>query len=223
MPDNDDNKIDGYIERRDNIGTIEFRAEGEGGGKEEKKYLRGYAARFNTIADLYWFDEEIMPGAFSESIEKDDIRALINHDSNLILGRNRANTLELFEDGEGLYSKIDPPETKTAQDIIVSVERGDVTQMSFQFIVQEETWIYSDERESKNDLRQIKKAQLRDVSIVTFPAYTTTSLSYRDISTCAPEFRSIKNIYELRAKKPLPKIRYREFFNRYVSRLQLNN
>lgn len=190
--------------------------------KREKK-LQGYAARFNTIADLYWFDEEILPGAFTDSIARDDIRALIDHDSSLILGRNRANTLVLSEDTKGLYSIITPPETNAARDIIMSVERGDVDGMSFQFFVDEERWRWSDDPK-KNDLRQIIKATLRDVSIVTFPAYTATDVSYRS----SPELRSAENIYKqalaIRKKnEPRGLQNYMGLLRRYVEHCQQCN
>lgn len=199
------------IECRSIDGTIEYR-EDAASAKPDAKCLRGYAARFNVIADLYWFDEEILPGAFSESIGKDDIRALINHDPSLILGRNRAKTLELFEDNAGLYSIIDPPETNAAKDLVISVDRGDVSQMSFQFIVDEEKWIWSDSRNEKNDLRQIIKATLRDVSIVTFPAYVQTDVSYRFF-----EARSAESIWKsanIRRNRPL-----HHYYNRYLTHL----
>lgn len=193
MPEiSNDNKKE-FLEYRNTVGTIEYREERE---KEGKK-LRGYAARFNEIANLYWFDEEILPGAFRDTIKNDDIRALVDHVSSQILGRNRAKptpTLELFEDKKGLGVTIDPPDTRTGQDIIISVDRGDVTQMSFSFRANEEIWIDGKKRgKGKNDLRQIKDATVRDVSIVTFPAYESTEIKYRSI-----EERSIENIYASR-------------------------
>lgn len=199
--------------------SVEMEKRDDGAEPSGKKFLQGYAARFGVIADLYWFDEEILPGAFSESIEKDDIRALIDHDPSLIIGRNRAKTLDLSEDTNGLYSKIDPPATRIGEDIIISVERGDIDGMSFQFIVQEERWIWADERGGKkNDLRQIAKAALRDVSIVTFPAYVETDVSYR------AEVRSAEAVFKQHAGRER---RYRKnnmlLLKRYVEHCQLCN
>lgn len=135
------------------------------------KKLAGYAARFNRVAEIgWWFDEQIKPGAFEKSIRSDDIRALFNHDSNIVLGRNRAKTLNLFEDEQGLGVEITPPDTQTARDLIISVERGDVTQMSFQFDVLEEEWKYGENSKDK-DLRTLIKVKLYDVSVATFGAY----------------------------------------------------
>ena len=182
------------------------------GSANEKKYFRGYAARFNVIADLYWFDEEIMPGAFSDTIETDDIRAVINHDPSLILGRNRAKTLVLTEDTTGLYSVIDPPDTRVANDLKMSVLRGDVSGMSFKFTTDDEKWIWSEDRNGKNDLRQIIKATLSDVSIVTYPAYDATDVFYRS------ELRSAESVYKSKCIKPHR--RSIHYIKRYCDRLQ---
>lgn len=143
--------------------------------------LRGHAAVFNSLSeDLGGFREQIIPGAFKEAIETDDIRALFNHDPNFVLGRNRAKTLTLAEDARGLAITIIPPDTQVARDLIVSMERGDVTQMSFAFRIKPngEDW-------AKNDdgiwIRSVKRVRLYDVSPVTYPAYTATDIAVRSL------------------------------------------
>jgi hypothetical protein len=143
--------------------------------------MRGHAAVFNELSgDLGGFREQIIPGAFAEAIETDDVRALINHDSNFVLGRNRAGTLAMREDVRGLAVEITPPDTAFARDLIVSMERGDVTQMSFAFRVRPngEDW-------AKNDdgvwVRSVKRVRLYDVSVVTYPAYTQTDVAMRSL------------------------------------------
>lgn len=202
------NEDENLIERRDFFGTIEYRENSEGEGKK----LKGYSARFGEITDLYWFDEEIMPGAFLNAIKGDDVRALINHNPSLIIGRNKANTLELLEDNIGLYSIIDPPDTTAGKDIITSVERGDVTGQSFSFRVIEENWISGKKRgEGKNDLRQIKDVTLRDVSIVTYPQYKTTDISYRNKIS---KSESLETIYKNRFDHGPGLIYYRRYLKR---------
>lgn len=137
--------------------------------------LEGYAALFNSRTNIGKFDEEILPGAFRESIKKDDIRCLLNHDENHILGRSRAGTLSLFEDHKGLAVRINLPDTQFARDLAVSIVRGDINQMSFAFKVLEEEWIAGGK--SKPDLRRLKKLKLFDVSVVTFPAYENTDVA----------------------------------------------
>lgn len=143
--------------------------------------MRGHAAVFNELSgDLGGFREQIIAGAFAEAIETDDVRALINHDSNFVLGRNRAGTLAMREDVRGLAVEITPPDTAFARDLIVSMERGDVTQMSFAFRIRPngEDW-------AKNDdgvwVRSVKRVRLYDVSVVTYPAYTQTDVAMRSL------------------------------------------
>jgi len=151
----------------------EFRVEQREDGK---KLIRGHAAVFNET-DLGWFRERIAPGAFSESIGKDDVRALFNHDENFILGRNKAGTLTMREDEQGLYVEIDPPDTQVARDLVTSIERGDISQMSFGFQTIKDSW--ETEENAAKDLRTLEKVKLWDVSPVTFPAYQETDVAVR--------------------------------------------
>jgi len=152
----------------------EFRVEQREDGK---KLIRGHAAVFNVETDLGWFRERIAPGAFSESIGKDDVRALFNHDENFILGRNKAGTLTMREDEQGLYVEIDPPDTQVARDLVTSIERGDISQMSFGFQTIKDSW--ETEENAAKDLRTLEKVKLWDVSPVTFPAYQETDVAVR--------------------------------------------
>ncbi len=127
------------IERR-TFGNVEMRAAGEA------RKIEGYAAVFNSPADIGgMFRELVAPGAFAKAIARDDVRGLINHDDNLVLGRNKAGTLRLAEDSTGLQFEIDPPDTQYARDLLVSLERGDVSQMSFAFQPEEELWDFTEE------------------------------------------------------------------------------
>ena len=146
--------------------------------KDKRQKMSGHAAIFGEEADIGgWFREVIAPGAFSESIQKDDVRALFNHDPNYVLGRNRAGTLKLKEDDKGLAIEIDPPDTTTARDLAISMERGDINQMSFAFQVLADEWVYGEDKEL--DLRTITKVKLYDVSPVTYPAYEGTDIGLR--------------------------------------------
>ncbi len=139
----------------------------------ERKQITGYAAVFNKLSeDLGGFREKIKPGAFSDAIEGSDTRALWNHDTNIILGRKSAGTLRLTEDKKGLAIEIDPP--SWAGPYIESIERGDVKEMSFGFIVGTDSWAKKDEE----NIRTLEKiAELPDVSPVIFPAYKDTDIS----------------------------------------------
>lgn len=161
------------LERR--ILTGKLRAIGDG----DKRKITGYAAVFNSLSEnLGGFREMIMPGAFADVI-KGDVRALMNHDPNLILGRTTANTLALLEDELGLRYEILPPETQYARDLIVSIDRGDVDQSSFGFQVEEDEWKRPTESEPLAVRIVHKYKRLYDVSPVTFPAYPQTSAGVR--------------------------------------------
>jgi HK97 family phage prohead protease len=146
---------------------------------EQSPKIIGYAAVFNTWTDIGgWFKEMIRPGAFTKTIKENDIRALKNHDENLILGRNKAKpkpTLRLWEDTKGLAVEIDPPDTTYSNDLRASIKRGDVNQMSFGFHVNKADMDY------EKSERVLIDITLFDVSVVTFPAYPTTSAQVRSL------------------------------------------
>ena len=140
--------------------------------------IEGYAAVFDQLSEPMWgFREKIQKGAFEESIQIDDIRALFNHDPNYVLGRNMADTLTLEEDEHGLKISITPPDTQWARDLMESIQRGDIDQMSFGFQTITDSWT----TENEETVRTLVKVRLFDVSPVTFPAYPQTSVSARDI------------------------------------------
>lgn len=144
-----------------------------------QQVIEGYASVFDSwsqeLGGEFPFREKVMKGAFIESIQNDDIRALFNHDPNYILGRNKAGTLTLEEDEKGLKVRIVLPDTQYARDLLVSIKRGDITQMSFGFSVIIDKWDVSDGL----DIRELHKVKLYDVSPVTFPAYEQTDVGVR--------------------------------------------
>jgi len=136
--------------------------------------FEGYAAVFNTLSVSMWgFREKIAPGAFAASLG-DDVRALWDHQTGLVMGRTKSGTLRLAEDGTGLHFENEPPLSAAHQ--IESVQRGDVDQMSFGFRVLEDTWDMDGEEQI---VRTLLKVKLYEVSYVTFPAYTATSAQQR--------------------------------------------
>lgn len=161
------------IERR--VFTTEMRIERR---SEGSPVLVGHAAVFNASSlDLGGFREIVAPGAFAATIVEDDIRALFNHDPNHVVGRNRAGTLRLSEDTRGLAFEIDLPDTQTARDLAVSIERGDISGNSFGFQTVEDRW----ERGDAGELRTLVRVRLFDVSPVTYPAYPQTDVALRSL------------------------------------------
>ncbi|MDF3413279.1 HK97 family phage prohead protease [Sulfitobacter sp. M57] len=177
---------DSKIERRYfQAQGMEVRAEGD----DEPAVLMGYAALFDeTSEDLGGFRERIAQGAFANTIGG-DIRALFNHDTNLILGRTKANTLRLLEDQRGLRCEITLPDTNTARDLRESVRLGNVDQMSFGFRTKKDSW---DEVDGAI-VRTLIEVELFDVSPVTFPAYPQTELALRSMGAWDTE-RKMRNV-----------------------------
>lgn len=169
-----------------------------GDGEAERPQIVGYAAVFNTRSALLFgtFVEEISPSAFDD-VMGDDVRALFNHDPNFVLGRTRSSTLRLEIDSRGLAYTIDPPDTQTVRDLVLTpLKRGDVTGSSFGFRVADD----GDEwrREGEIVVRTIHKlASLRDVSPVTYPAYGDSHAAQRSLESWK---KKAEGIQELAAK-----------------------
>lgn len=166
-----------FIELR----TIERELRAEVSGENEPAVLSGYAAVFNVWSeDLGGFREMIKPGAFTQAIQNADVRALVNHDANYVLGRTTSGTLKLEEDEIGLRVEIKLPNTRYANDLMLMMKRGDINQMSFGFSVGEggDKW-YEEEGIYRREIIQV--GRLYDVSVVTFPAYPQTIAQARDV------------------------------------------
>ena len=158
------------------------RAEGQAGPK-----IAGYAAVFNKRSQMmFGMVEQISPGAFTKALASSDVRALWNHNPDYVLGRQKAGTLRLEQDERGLRFENDPPDTQWARDLLVSIERGDVGEMSFSFLVKADEWT----TEGKIMVRTITEfEEVRDVSPVTFPAYRQAKLALRSDEALVEEGR----------------------------------
>ena len=159
------------------VSGIALRDSGDQSGQ-----IHGYGAVYydgtpNTEYELWpGMVERIMPGAFSRAVnQKDDARALFNHDTNMVLGRVSAGTLRLFDDNRGLRYEIDPGETSVYRDVSAFIKRRDVQGSSFAFLVTDE----QPRKENGIRIREIRGVELFDVGPVTFPAYESTSTGLR--------------------------------------------
>ena len=166
---------------RDNIERRAFTVgELRAAADEESRMVTGHAAVFDELShEIGGFRERIAHGAFTETIQKDDVRALWNHDSGTVLGRSQNKTLRLVEDKRGLAFELDVAETSVGNDALVSIRRGDITDMSFGFIAIEDEW--SQEPGQGLATRTLRKLKLLDVSPVTFPAYPQTDVATRSL------------------------------------------
>lgn len=144
----------------------------------EELLIEGYFAVFNSNYDIWpGASESIAPGAFAKSLESDDIRALTNHNTDLVLGRNRAGTLILKEDTHGLWGSIRiNPKDSDAVNTRERVLRGDVSQCSIGFDIREEETEFRDDGSVHWTIKDVK---LWEVSVCTFPAYESTNVQAR--------------------------------------------
>lgn len=150
---------------------LKTRAEGE------EMIIEGYFAVFNKETELWpGAYEEIAPGAFDNCLSN-DIRCLINHDTTLVLGRNKANTLELKTDNYGLWGRVKiNPNDSDAVNLYARVQRGDVDQCSFGFNILNEVTDWRDDGTVKWTLVEL---DAHEVSVCTFPAYEATGVAAR--------------------------------------------
>ncbi len=160
------------IERRTyTVRNVVTRTEDDG-----KMRLSGYAAVFNNASVPLPFIEYIAPGAFRKTLsETPDVRLLINHEG-LPLARTKNGTLTLTEDEVGLRFDAELPDTSEARDLYTLIERGDVDQMSFAFRVIRQKF---NKDRSERTLTEVSLAD-GDVSVVTYPAYPTTTVEARE-------------------------------------------
>jgi HK97 family phage prohead protease len=137
--------------------------------------LTGYALRFNEPSvDLGGFIETIAPDALDRTkAERPDLRALVDHDPKLLIGRSSSGTLRYSVDARGLKVSIDPPDTSAGRDVVTLVRRRDVTGMSFRFITFVDDW----KQEGARTVRTLRDLRLREVSAVTWPAYEGSTVT----------------------------------------------
>ena len=168
-------KVDG-AEVRSKENLVEQRSYNSETRALEGRTVEGYASVFNSMSeDLGGFREIILPGAFKNALN-DDIRALYNHDSNYLLARTASGTLEVKEDDKGLYYRFEMPNTSYGNDLLELYKRGDLTQSSFGFTVDKDSW----RLEEGQHVRYIESvSSLFDVSAVVYPAYVQASSGLR--------------------------------------------
>lgn len=179
--------------------ATEFKTRTEKREDGEDLFIEGYFAVFNSNYDLgMGMSESIAPGAFTNTLA-DDIRALVNHDTTLVLGRTTAHTLEVRQDEHGLWGKVKiNPNDQDAMNLYARVQRGDVSQCSIGFDILDEETEYRGE-EVHWTIRDIK---LFEISCCTFPAYEETSINARAKDLEEIKKRSLES-WKLETKKRL--------------------
>lgn len=155
--------------------------------QEGKQTLVGYAVRWDKLSvPIYGsFRERVRAGAFTESLKSNNVRALWNHNSDFVLGSTGGKTMALREDDKGLYFEIDLPDTQIGRDAAITIQRGDVSGMSFGFNTRKQEW---DETDPKNIIRTLVDVDLREISPTPFPAYPQTKVGIRSVEDDFREF-----------------------------------
>jgi len=152
--------------------AVELRVSEVRAASDDTLTISGYAAMFDDVTDLGYFNERIARGAF-DGVMEDDVRLLINH-AGVPLARTTNGTLDLEVDDNGLRYTARLADTTEGRDLYKLIKRGDISQSSFAFTIEDEEW------DRKQNLRTIKRmGSLLDVSPVTYPAYPTTTVAAR--------------------------------------------
>ena len=173
-------EAEGVVHKRTQSADFELRESKKG------STIVGYAAVFNTETQIGNFREQIAPEAFNRALtESPDVVALLNHDRNYVLGRTTSDTLKLSVDERGLKYELKLGNQSYAKDLAESMRRGDISQSSFAFTIERESW--------EDDLRTVEEVRgLYDVSVVTVPAYAEASATIRAKKSCGCKKEEIK-------------------------------
>lgn len=156
------------------VAASEVRMETNADGKP---LIKGIALRYGSLSKTLRdpkgrpFKERFTPGAFSRALATGaDVRMLVNHDRNLIMGRNTAGTLRIFDEPDALRFEYDPPDTMLAQHYTNAVNRRDMNGVSFRFYKKADRW----DGAGDATVRTVSEADIDDISIVTDAAYGDT-------------------------------------------------
>lgn len=150
--------------------AIEFRSEVEG------SRVTGHAAIFGQFAKVNGHFETVAPGAFDRAIaEGHDVRFTLGHDQNKVLARSSSGTLKLSTDKVGLRFEAELPDTTLGKDVVTSIRRGDLKDLSFAFVPTADSW----ETRDGKQINVIEDLDLHDIALVGLPAYKGTDISLR--------------------------------------------
>lgn len=171
--------------------TFDVRAEQN---EERGRFITGRPIVFDSVTNLGWYDEVIERGALDDADLK-DVRFLVNHNTDMIpLARSRNNNenstmqMTVGTDGMDIRVDLDTERNADANSLYSAVDRGDITGMSFMFVVDKDSW---ENQDSDHPTRRISKiARVIEVSAVTFPAYAATSISTRGLSEALDSARA---------------------------------
>ena len=193
--------------------TSEVRAAGD-----DSLVIEGYASNFDVKYDLGYFKESVARGAF-DSVMEDDVRFLVNH-TGAPLARTTNGTLELSVDEKGLKYRAALADTQDGRDLYKLIKRGDISQSSFAFTIDEDTW--SEDRSTRTIT---KVGRLLDVSGVTYPASPTASVYARNMAMAKAEAEELKpeQVPEVREEPETIKTEVRKLAPNNFNKMTLND
>jgi HK97 family phage prohead protease len=147
--------------------------------QNEKNLIGGYAAKFEMLSeDLGGFREKIRKGAFKQSLGERGVLAFWNHNTDIVLGNTKNNTLKVWEDDVGLRFELEMPDTNSGMDAFKIIQRGDASGVSFGFRTRVDEW---DESNRNDIIRTLVDVSLYEVSPTSMPAYPQTNVSARSL------------------------------------------
>ena len=166
----------------------------------ESMIIQGYVVKFNERSHLLydeWY-ERVAKGAFAKSLEENTIKALWNHNSDIVLGSTKSRTLELVEDEIGLRFELELPNSSQARDIYESIKRGDVDGVSFGFYIRDngDKWEYLKDEDVYE--RTLLDIDLIEISPTPFPAYPTSEVGKRSLQEHNLKTREERVLEELK-------------------------
>lgn len=169
--------------------------------KQGKHFLTGYAIKFGQRSKKLGNYYEIIDARALDGVDLTDVKALVDHDYSKVLGRTLSNTLSLEIDNVGLKFEIELADTTYANDLYKSIERGDINECSFGFRIDEtdRNSTTVERVDSDTYLRTVKKInELREISIVSLPAYENTNAEIkRDLEQAVKQYEIEKATLEL--------------------------
>lgn len=197
------------LERRTYIVEMRVAPEGEG---DQRRSVSGLAPKFNSPSEIMYlpdgerFVEYFDQYSFRQAIDKSDPRALRDHIPSMILGRKSSNTLQIRETDLGLTFNVDLPNTTYANDLAVSMERGDVRETSFAFTLKKDADKWSKRSDGIWERRIPADAvdQIFDISIVTYPAYPDSEAQLNANENVTVAYRSLQNAQQLTKPQSQP-------------------
>ena len=166
---------------------------------KKEMVITGVAAVFEKLSVPLWgFKEKIRRSAFSKSLEKNNVKALWNHNRDFVLGSTKSGTLKVKENEKGLPFEVVLPDSEWGRSAYESIKRGDVDQMSFGFNVIGQEW---DESDPKNIIRTLTEVDLHEISFTAFPAYKQTSAKTRSIKEEYQDYKKESEDPEIEKRK----------------------